>query len=200
MAGSPRVISIAGRSGSGKSTLAKALVQALGPDQAARVPADHYLMDLDHAAPTTGASFRWDWARLSSDLLAPEGTVVETPDFDFKLLRRCTARGGMTFTRRPVLIVDAMMPFPGADIVCWLAVPAAERLRRVRERDRRWGSRIADRWDAQEAASPAEPPPGVSVMVDGTRTIEVIVADLVGLIGAGTGVGRAGPDSPHDSP
>lgn len=200
MAGSPRVISLAGRSGSGKSTLAKALIEALGPDQAARVPADYYLMDLDQAVPATGASFQWDWTRLRADLLVPDGSVVETPDFDFGRLRRRAARGGMTFTRRPLMIVDAMMPFPGADIVCWLSVPVVERLRRVRERDRRWGSQVADRWDAQEAASPAEPLPGVSVVVDGTRTIDVIVGDLVALISAVTGGNQTSPDPLHDRP
>lgn len=145
------VISICGASGAGKSTLAKTLVTALSPERCTRVAADYYLL------PATGTlaeylmqPVQYDWALLAEDLAAPEGTVIALPDFDFVTFQRHSLSGPRSFVVRPILIVDAIYPYPEATLTVQLTPPATIRQERIAERDTRWQANVAARWQQLE--------------------------------------------------
>ncbi len=43
-----------------------------------------------------------------------------------------------------------MAPFPQSDLIVLIDVPDTERLRRVAERDLRWGTSVGNRWEHRE--------------------------------------------------
>lgn len=145
----PYVVTIYGPSGAGKSQVAKALAVVLGEDIASRVPTDYSLMprpngmsfDEFHARPHD-----YDWPLVAERLVLPQGTLGTTPDFDFEAFTRRAPSGGLTFVIRPVMILDAMEPYPGADLRVQLTVSDAVRRTRIAARDRRWGTTVIDRW------------------------------------------------------
>jgi hypothetical protein len=133
--------------------MAKALVHELDEVCAARVPADYFF--LPGAEEVSPGHFlerplEWDWALLRERLALPIGTVTSTPDVDFEAFRRRRDDGGLPFTIRPVMICDAMAAYPESDLVILLHVPDEVRQRRIVERDRRWGTGVADRWQHLE--------------------------------------------------
>lgn len=182
----PLVVSICGPSNAGKSQLAKATAVLLGETVASRVPVDYFVVPRDqgeslaefHARP-----MRWDWPLLSRRLALPMGTRTSTPDADFETFRRRGDVGGLPFAIRPVMLCDAMEPFPGSDLVVELDVPREERQRRIVERDARWGTRVADRivhLDAtwREASADVRP----DLTLDGTLPLSRLAAELAGTI------------------
>jgi uridine kinase len=145
------ILSVCGPSGAGKSQLAKALVGLLGEATCARVPTDYYLL------PTTGPlevylrqPVYYDWPLLDRDLSVPDGIVLTTPDFDFESFVRRAERGGRTFKASPVMVLDGMYPYPGADAAILLQVPSPIRKARIQARDQGWGTDVAARWEQLE--------------------------------------------------
>ena len=169
-------VSVFGPSGAGKSQVARALAVALGEETAARVPADSFLVPRPPGMPMAEYRARplaWDWALLAERLALPLGTRTTTPDFDFDAFVRRDEIGGLPFTVRPLMIVDAMAPYPDADLTVRLDVPDEVRRERLIDRDRRWGTRVIDRWDQLEATwTAARAAAGVPALeLDGTRPI-----------------------------
>jgi uridine kinase len=148
------VVSIAGGSGAGKSQLAKALAELLGEKVATRVPTDWYLVPRATGTPVAEwlrQPLAWDHAAIARLLAAPVGETHLTPPFDFTTFRHADRTGERkVIPIRPVMVLDAMDPWPGADLSVLLAVPEAVRHRRVAERDIRWGSRVLERWEQME--------------------------------------------------
>jgi uridine kinase len=111
------IVSICGSAGSGKTLLSKLLVDQLGPDVAVRVPGDRYLtparepLDLYLRRPV-----RYDWRLLDRDLDVLNGTAVLTPSFDFQRFARRDQPDRRPFITRPVLVVDAIAPYPAATL------------------------------------------------------------------------------------
>jgi uridine kinase len=145
------IISITGYAGSGKSTVAKALVDTLGRDIASRIPADYYLKSYNDEPyeEFITAPFKWDWDLLKKELTKPIGIKCETPDFDFRLLRRKSKSGGIPFTLNRYMIIDAM-PYPWADYLIKLEAPEDLRLSRVKARDKTWDYNSMPRWPKME--------------------------------------------------
>ena len=141
-------VTIYAPSGSGKSQLAKATAELLGPDLATRVPTDYFFIPRPVAMPM--ATFDclplgYDWALIASLLALPIGTQVSTPDAEFTTFTRRAETGGLPFVIRPVMLLDAMVPYPHASLRVRIDVPDDVRLHRIRERDVRWGSNVAQR-------------------------------------------------------
>jgi uridine kinase len=149
------IVSVCGPSGSGKSTLAKALVEHLGPNVCARVPGDYYI---EPRPPRMNPEdyfrqpLKYDWPLVARVLALPLGTATTTPDFDFEAFVRRAETGGRPFAVRPVMVVDAMYPYPAADVTLLIQAPNHVRRRRVGSRDLIWNSRVAERWHHLEAA------------------------------------------------
>jgi uridine kinase len=143
-AGHCLVLSICGGSGCGKSTLAKAVCARLGQENASRIPTDYYLCSNPFAslAEFMARPLAYDWPAVESALAEPQGTPVSTPDYDFVAFRRLAGRGGMDFVIRPLMIIDAMVPYPRADLTVLLDAPDDERRRRILARDHIWGTEV----------------------------------------------------------
>jgi uridine kinase len=148
------VVSIAGAAGSGKSQLALAVVALLGEDVAARVPMDWYIVPRDlPMAAWLEQPLGYDVEAVRALLSAPVGPTRLTPPFDFETFTRSETTGQRkAIPIRPVMVLDAMAPWPDADLSVLVDAPAAVRHRRIVDRDARWGSRVIDRWDHLELA------------------------------------------------
>jgi uridine kinase len=147
------IVSICGPSGSGKSSVAKALVCELGAQFCVRIPGDLFL------TPAQGTldeywrqPLRYDWVMLARVLTAPDGAVVGLPDFDFERFVRRSDSGGREVMLRRIRVVDALLPYPRADMTVRLFAPAECRRARIIARDAVWGSHVMKRWDALERA------------------------------------------------
>lgn len=181
----PALVTIYGPAGAGKSELAKAVAARLGDGFACRVPTDHFFVPRQPAEPLERYLARplaWDWALLRERLALPVGTEATTPDADFATFLRVAETGGRPMPIRPVMIMDAMAPYPDADIVVRVEAPDAVRRARIVERDARWGTRVQERWSHLEAtwrAVTAGPP---HLVLDGTRPLEANVGMLLDLI------------------
>jgi uridine kinase len=142
------LISICGGSGSGKSTLAKELAARLGEERASRVSTDFFLQSNPY--PTLDEFFRhplvYDWTLLAKRLQGAHGLARSTPQYDFIQFRRSAAEGGRPFTLRPIMILDAMLPYPAADFAFLIDTPDDVRRARIIARDQAWGTRVIDFW------------------------------------------------------
>lgn len=174
----PFTVSIVGPSASGKSQLARHTAAALGEDAACRIPTDYFF--IPRSAGQSLPNFlrqplQYDWTLLVRHLAAPIGTVRSTPDADFTVFDRLAESGGREFTIRPVMIVDAMAAFPGADLLVRIDVPDAVRRERLRERDIRWGSAVSANWEHLETTwrRAREEMRSPEIVLDGERSIEV---------------------------
>jgi uridine kinase len=150
----PYVVTIYGPSGAGKSQVAKALVEVLGDDVASRVPTDYFLMPRPNGMSFDeyqAQQYEYDWPLMAERLSMPQGTATTTPDFDFEAFTRRAPEGGLGFELRPVMILDAMEPYPDAGLRVLLTVPDEVRRARIAARDRRWGTTVIDRWDQLQA-------------------------------------------------
>lgn len=191
----PRVVTICGPAGSGKSVLAKAVAAALGDGIAARVPTDYFLFlrDLDEPLEQfLSRPLRWDWPLMEERFRLPVGTMSSTPDVDFDRFLRCADTGGLPLPIRPVMIVDAMAPFPGAELVLRLDVPAEARRGRIAARDVRWGTRVLERWSHLEATWASHEDAVPDVALDGERPLAENAALIIGLVGERLGIRQGG--------
>lgn len=165
------VVSIFGPSCAGKSQCAKAVVDVLGAEAASRVPTDHFFVPRAHDVPMAvfdREALRYDWGLVRRVLDAPVGTETSTPDVDFERFTRHGATGGLPITVRPVMLLDAMTPYPDADLWVRLDVPDAVRRERLAERDIRWGTVVSARWEHVE-----------TTWADGRRLLEGREPDVV---------------------
>jgi uridine kinase len=143
----PLVLSLCGPSGSGKSQLAKALVAELGEMVCARIPTDYFLLPAEEPLTSYFAKpLRYDWPLLDAALALPLGTATSTPDFDFNTFQRRDVTDGLPFTIRPLMVTDAMVPYPCADAVVLVSVPDDVRRDRLVRRDAIWSTQVIDRW------------------------------------------------------
>ncbi len=178
------IVSIAGGGGSGKSQVAKSVVALLGEDIAARVPMDWFLVP--RAVPMAEwltQPLAWDQDAVRALLAAPVGETRQTPPFDFETFARSEATGQrMTIPIRPVMVLDAMAPWPDADLSVLLDVPAAVRRERIADRDIRWRSRVLDRWETQMEPTwrgIAAREHRFDLVLDGERPIAINAAAIV---------------------
>lgn len=144
----PCIVAIYAPSGSGKSQLAKQTAAVLGETIASRVAVDNFLVPRPTEMPRAvfdRLPLRYDWALLAARLALPIGTQTSAPDVDFETFIRRAETGGSAFTVTPVMLLDAMEPFPEADARIFLEVPEMVRLERIAERDIRWGSNVRER-------------------------------------------------------
>lgn len=184
----PYLVTIFGPAGSGKSGLAKAVAETLGEHVAARVPADYFVAPREPREPLDRfleQPLKWDWRLLRERLSLPIGTDVTTPDVDFETFTRNAENGGRPLPIRPVMIIDAMAPFPGASLLVRLDVPDTVRRERIALRDKRWGTRVQDRWAHLETTWQAVQQAPPHLVLDGTDVLERNVAALVEAIGEG---------------
>lgn len=184
----PFVVSLCGPSNAGKSQLAKAAAAQLGPEIASRVPVDYFFVPRPETVSLEvyfSHPLRWDWGLLRERLALPVGTETSTPDVDFVAFKRRADKGGLPLTIRPVMICDAMGPYPQSDLVVLLEVPDEVRRSRVEERDRRWGTVVADRWqhleDTWRATSKELIP---DLVLDGTVPLTTLASNLSQTISA----------------
>jgi uridine kinase len=178
----PYVVSLCGPSNAGKSQLAKAVAGELGTAFASRVPADYFLVprpEMVSLEVYLTQSMRWDWDLLRDRIALPAGTRTSAPDVDFVTFQRRADDGGLPLIIRPVMICDAMEPYPRSDLVVLLEVPHQVRRARVEERDRRWGTVVADRWqhleDTWRTASKDLIP---DLVLDGTAPLGMLASSL----------------------
>ena len=180
------VVTIYGPAGAGKSQVAKAVAAALGEEVAARVPTDYFLVPRSEGmalAEYHGRSLGWDWALLAARLALPLGTATSTPDVDFEAFVRRAPTGGLAFTVRPVMIVDAMAPFPGANLRVLLEAPDDVRRARIVDRDRRWGTTVSDRWEHLQATwAAARDGVAPDLVLDATRPIADTAARIAEVV------------------
>lgn len=179
------VVTISGAAGSGKSMLAKMVAESLGDEVASRVPTDYFFVprDTDELLETSlRKPLTWDWDLLRERLSLPVGENATTPDADFETFTRLAESGGRPMPIRPVMLVDAMAPFPDAHLIVRLDVPADVRRERIAARDERWGTRVQDRWAHLEATWHAVPVVEPHMVLDGTRPLAENVAILRAMI------------------
>lgn len=118
------IVSICGAAGSGKSRLAKALVAELGDEVSVRVPTYYYLMPATDASGSYSTiPLRYDWALLEHAVALPEGAATATQNFDFETFQRVANVEGKPFAIRRLVFIDAMYPYPKADVTILLAPP-----------------------------------------------------------------------------
>lgn len=137
---------ILGPSCAGKSTLAKALAQRL-PNVAARVPVDYFFVPRP-PEEALGDFLRrpldYDWDALDRALASTDASARSSPVCDFKTFRRLAPTGGLAIPAAPVLLLDGMRPHPRCDVLVVLELDGAQQRTRLRERDQRWGTSVAD--------------------------------------------------------
>jgi uridine kinase len=170
------VVSIAGGAGSGKSQLALAVVRMLGEDVASRVPMDWYLVPRDAPmAEWLRRPLAWDHDAVRELLAAPGGETRLTPPFDCRTFQRSEATGERkAIPIRPVMLLDAMEPWPDADLSVLLDASDEVRWQRIAERDVRWRTRVIEKWDTLQMTweRAAVQPHRYDLVLDGTCPIE----------------------------
>jgi hypothetical protein len=113
---------------------------------------DWYLVPRDEPmAAWLRRPLAWDVDAVRALLAAPIGETRLTPPFDFETFTRSEGTGQRkAIPIRPVMVLDAMAPWPGAGLSVWLDAPPPLRRRRIVARDARWGTRVIDRWQHLE--------------------------------------------------
>ena len=146
------VVSICGGSGCGKSTLAKCVCERIGPDRAVRIPSDFYLRSNPY--PTLAEFMQhpleYDWELVERILNKKDGQVVQVPDYDFIRFHRISLKGSRSFIMRPIVLMDAMIPYAKANLTVFLDAPEDERRRRIAERDQRWKTQVSLNWEQHQ--------------------------------------------------
>lgn len=177
------IVCVMGPSGAGKSSLAKRL-QELRPDLFARVPVDYFFVPREPGtclADYLARPFAYDWPALDH-ALAASGERRSTPDCDFTTMRRRSPYGGLPIADAPIVVLDGMRPHQRCDRLILLDLDREEQRRRRVDRDRRWGTRVADRDDHLEATyrqGCAELPRPPDLRLDATAPLESNAKTLI---------------------
>lgn len=110
----PLTIGVAGGSGSGKSTVVRALMQAVGPQNASFLPHDAYYRDYRHLAIEERTGVNWDHPdALDTELMVRhlehlvEGRAIERSLYDFRAYSRLPQTERVE--PRPVIIVEGIL-------------------------------------------------------------------------------------------
>ncbi|HYO48814.1 MAG TPA: uridine kinase [Chloroflexia bacterium] len=110
----PLTIGVAGGSGSGKTTVVRALMEAVGPGNAAFLPHDAYYRDYSHLSLEDRTSVNWDHPdSLQTELMVGHlaslvaGQPVEIPVYDFRTYTRLEETERLE--PRPVIIVEGIL-------------------------------------------------------------------------------------------
>jgi uridine kinase len=110
----PLTIGVAGGSGSGKSTVVRALLQAVGPENAALLPHDAYYRDYRHLSIEERTQVNWDHPdALETELMVRHlGQLtawqpVERPLYDFRDYTRLAETERVE--PQPVVIVEGIL-------------------------------------------------------------------------------------------
>lgn len=110
----PLTIGVAGGSGSGKTTVVQALVEAVGPSNAALLPHDAYYRDYSHLSVEERIRVNWDHPdSLETPLLVEQiaclvrGEAIERPQYDFRTYSRLAET--VRIDPGPVIIVDGIL-------------------------------------------------------------------------------------------
>lgn len=165
-----------GPAGSGKSTLAKRL-QETRPATFARVPVDFFFVPRDDEtsiADYLSQPFAYDWESLDRAVGA-RGPLRSTPVCDFEDFRRRAPTGGLPIAAAPILVLDGMRPHPRCDFLVVLELDQGTQDQRLRDRDQRWGTQVADRrphLDATYAAGLAEMPHSADLVLSANDSID----------------------------
>jgi uridine kinase len=182
------IISICGGSGSGKSMLAKHLAEKLGPEIAARIPTDFYLKTNHYCSREEFLQhpLQYDWELLTTILGGVDGTWITSPIYDFIHFERIAAEGGRSFILRPIMIMDAMIPYPIANIALFMRCPDEERKRRIIERDQQWRTRVIDYWNVHQVTlkNLLCSSPRFDLELDGLEPVETNVERVLSLLPA----------------
>jgi uridine kinase len=181
----PFLVTITGGAGSGKSQVAKSTAAELGELHASRVPTDYFMLPRAAGDPLDtflGRPLRYDWAVLQSIIRLPIGAHTTTPDVDFERFTRRGTTGGLPLVVCPVMICDAMLPYPEANLLVRLDVPDEIRFARVVERDIRWGTRVQDRWQHLEMTWQEVSEAPVDIVMDGREPLTTNARRLAAII------------------
>ena len=146
MSGPKLIVSVFGESGAGKTSLTRALAQEMGEELLCVVNADYYLEDRGSKALYELTS---DFDLLASHLSQPVGTLCHYPEYDFVAFKRISLHGPLTFSLRPIIIVEQMHPYPNADLYIHLDLPWRVAVERVLRRDPpewEWRRLLAAKW------------------------------------------------------
>ena len=110
----PLTIGVAGGTGSGKTTVTKALMEAVGSENAAFLPHDAYYREYAHLTFEERAGINWDHPdSLETELLVEqlaslvEGQAVARPQYDFRTYTRLPEP--QRVEPRPVIIVEGIL-------------------------------------------------------------------------------------------
>jgi uridine kinase len=180
------LISICGGSGCGKSMLAKLLVERLGPDRTVRIPTDFYLQSNPYSSLTEFYQhpLQYDWNLLKTALREPDGASITSPSYDFIHFQRISITGGRPFTLRLIILLDSMVPYPGADFTIFIHCADNERRRRIIERDRQWKTRVIDYWALHQLTlvDMLNSHPEIDLALDGSATSEENAGKILALL------------------
>lgn len=180
------IVCVMGPSAAGKSTLAKQLQQSR-PEVFARVPVDFFFVprsDEVSVAEYLSEPFGYDWEAVDRVLTAA-GDERSTPDCDFETFRWRAPYGGPAVGSAPVSVLDGMRPHPRCELLIMLELDTATQTERLGDRDRRWGTSVADRrshLDATFAAGCRELPRDPDLRLDAGAPIDDNVDAIVGLL------------------
>jgi uridine kinase len=110
----PLTIGVAGGTGSGKTTVTRALISAVGPDNAAFLPHDAYYRDYSNLSVEERARVNWDHPdSLETELLVSQlaalvgGSAIQRPIYDFRTYTRLPK--SQQVEPRPVIIVEGIL-------------------------------------------------------------------------------------------
>lgn len=110
----PLTIGVAGGTGSGKTTVTKALMKAVGPDNAAFLPHDAYYHDYSHLSVEERTRINWDHPNsLETALLIEQlaqlvkGLPISRPVYDFRSYARLSE--SQRVEPSPVIIVEGIL-------------------------------------------------------------------------------------------
>ncbi|GAB3757606.1 hypothetical protein [Microlunatus parietis] len=180
------IICLMGPAGSGKSTLAKEL-ERVRPERFARVPVDYFFVPrpaTESMADYLARPFGYDWPAVDR-ALAATGPERSTPDCDFTAMRRRAPYGGLPIGPGPVAVLDGMRPHPRCDRLVLLELEPAEQCRRLVDRDRRWGTEVADRQDHLAATfrhGLAERPRDPDLRLSAAQPVDAMITTLLALL------------------
>lgn len=132
--------------------------------------------------------FAYDWSAVDR-VMAARGAARSTPDCDFETFRWRSSSGGIPIAAAPILVLDGMRPHPACDFLVTLDLDRVTQVQRLRERDQRWGTQVADRrshLDDTYAAGLAELPRPVDLLLPADAPIDRNAQKIIDAVLQGT--------------